>query len=135
MIGTSITSPREISVRTRPIQLSFFDGDDRQPLFSPLDATFQQNKEEPLHNWYPYLEGFGPDFVQSVFTNYLLSAKRIIDPFVPQRNLAVELLKKQMRDGQKRGEKLGLTDDEVAFYDALEVNDSAEFLAHRTEAF
>jgi type I restriction enzyme R subunit len=34
-------------------------------------------------------------------------------------------LAKQMREGQKRGEKLGLTDDEVAFYDALEVNDSA----------
>ena len=30
-----------------------------------------------------------------------------------------------MREGQKRGEKLGLTDDEIAFYDALEVNDSA----------
>src|SRR6266436_2735657 len=34
-------------------------------------------------------------------------------------------LAKSMREGQKRGEKLGLTDDEVAFYDALEVNDSA----------
>lgn len=36
----------------------------------------------------------------------------------------IELAKK-MREGHKRGEKLGLTDDEVAFYDALEVNDSA----------
>ncbi len=34
-------------------------------------------------------------------------------------------LAKQMREGQKRGVDLGLTDDEVAFYDALEVNDSA----------
>jgi type I restriction enzyme R subunit len=34
-------------------------------------------------------------------------------------------LAKQMREGHKRGDKLGLTDDEVAFYDALEVNDSA----------
>jgi type I restriction enzyme, R subunit len=34
-------------------------------------------------------------------------------------------LAKQMREGNKRGEELGLTDDEVAFYDALEVNDSA----------
>jgi type I restriction enzyme, R subunit len=34
-------------------------------------------------------------------------------------------LAKNMREGHKRGEKLGLTDDEVAFYDALEVNDSA----------
>jgi type I restriction enzyme, R subunit len=34
-------------------------------------------------------------------------------------------LAKQMREGQKRGKDLGLSDDEVAFYDALEVNDSA----------
>ena len=30
-----------------------------------------------------------------------------------------------MREAQKRGEQLKLTEDEVAFYDALEVNDSA----------
>ena len=34
-------------------------------------------------------------------------------------------LAKQMREGHKRGEELGLTEDEVAFYDALETNDSA----------
>ena len=32
---------------------------------------------------------------------------------------------KQMREAQDRGEKLGLSEDEIAFYDALEVNDSA----------
>ena len=30
-----------------------------------------------------------------------------------------------MRAAQKRGEQLGLSTDELAFYDALEVNDSA----------
>lgn len=34
-------------------------------------------------------------------------------------------LAKEMREAQNRGENLGLTDDEVAFYDALGVNDSA----------
>jgi type I restriction enzyme R subunit len=34
-------------------------------------------------------------------------------------------LAKQVRAAQRRGEELGLTDDEVAFYDALETNDSA----------
>jgi type I restriction enzyme R subunit len=34
-------------------------------------------------------------------------------------------LAKQMREAAKRGEELGLAEDEVAFYDALEVNDSA----------
>ena len=34
-------------------------------------------------------------------------------------------LAKDMRAAEHRGEALGLTDDEVAFYDALETNDSA----------
>jgi type I restriction enzyme R subunit len=34
-------------------------------------------------------------------------------------------LARQMRAAQARGESLGLTSDELAFYDALEVNDSA----------
>jgi type I restriction enzyme R subunit len=38
-----------------------------------------------------------------------------------------ELIKlaKEMREAHQRGEKLGFTDDELAFYDALETNDSA----------
>jgi len=34
-------------------------------------------------------------------------------------------LAKEMREAGRRGEQLGLTDEEVAFYDALETNDSA----------
>jgi type I restriction enzyme R subunit len=34
-------------------------------------------------------------------------------------------LARQMREAYKRGDDLGLTEDELAFYDALEVNDSA----------
>jgi len=34
-------------------------------------------------------------------------------------------LAKDLREAGKRGEQLGLTEDEIAFYDALEVNDSA----------
>jgi type I restriction enzyme R subunit len=34
-------------------------------------------------------------------------------------------LAKEMREANQRGEKLGLNEDELAFYDALETNDSA----------
>ena len=34
-------------------------------------------------------------------------------------------LAKEMREAHKRGEKLNLTEEELAFYDALETNDSA----------
>ena len=50
------------------------------------------------------------------------------------RNRAIEVaavieeliaLAREMREADRRGEDLGLTEDEIAFYDALEVNDSA----------
>jgi len=34
-------------------------------------------------------------------------------------------LAQEMREADQRGEQLGLSEDEIAFYDALEVNDSA----------
>ena len=34
-------------------------------------------------------------------------------------------LAREMREAHQRGEKIGLNEDEIAFYDALEVNDSA----------
>src|SRR5581483_2756100 len=34
-------------------------------------------------------------------------------------------LAKDMREARQRGEKLGLSEEELAFYDALETNDSA----------
>lgn len=40
----------------------------------------------------------------------------------------IELVR-QMREAYKRGEDLGLTEDELAFYDALEVNDSQAIAA------
>src|SRR5690606_27508575 len=50
------------------------------------------------------------------------------------RNRAIETVQvieelleiaREVKAAQKRGEDLGLTDDELAFYDALETNDSA----------
>jgi type I restriction enzyme R subunit len=51
------------------------------------------------------------------YQNRALETAKIIDELIK--------LAKEMREASKRGEDLGLTDDEVAFYDALEVNDSA----------
>ncbi len=51
------------------------------------------------------------------YTNRALSAAQVIEELIK--------LAKELRDAQSRGDELGLTEDEVAFYDALEVNDSA----------
>lgn len=51
------------------------------------------------------------------YQNRAIEAAEVIEELIQ--------LAKEMRDTQKRGENLGLTDDEVAFYDALEINGSA----------
>ena len=51
------------------------------------------------------------------YQNRAVEAAQVIEELIA--------LAKEMRAAQQRGESLNLTDDEVAFYDALEVNDSA----------
>ncbi len=51
------------------------------------------------------------------YQNRAIEAAQIIEELIG--------LARQMREANARGEALGLTDDEVAFYDALETNDSA----------
>jgi type I restriction enzyme R subunit len=51
------------------------------------------------------------------YQNRVIEAAQVIDELIK--------LAKEIRDARHRGEDLGLTEDEVAFYDALEVNDSA----------
>lgn len=51
------------------------------------------------------------------YQNKAIEAAKVIEELVE--------LAKEMREANKRGEELNLTEDELAFYDALEVNDSA----------
>jgi type I restriction enzyme, R subunit len=51
------------------------------------------------------------------YQNRAIEAAQVIEELIK--------LAKEIREAQQRGEKLGMTDDEIAFYDALEVNDSA----------
>ena len=47
----------------------------------PIQVTFNGGRHEPLHEWYPYLEGYSPAFVESVIGSYCPNAKSIFDPF------------------------------------------------------
>ena len=51
------------------------------------------------------------------YQNRAIEAAQVIEELIQ--------LAREMRDASARGERLGLTDDELAFYDALETNDSA----------
>lgn len=48
----------------------------------PIHVTFEGGKDLPLQSWYPYLEGYSPDFVEYIVQNYLPKHIRsIYDPF------------------------------------------------------
>ena len=51
------------------------------------------------------------------YQNRAIEAAQVIEELIG--------LAKEMREANARGEQLGLTEDELAFYDALETNDSA----------
>ena len=51
------------------------------------------------------------------YQNRAIEAAQVIEELID--------LAREMREASERGEQLGLTDDELAFYDALETNDSA----------
>src|SRR5438093_374482 len=51
------------------------------------------------------------------YQNRAIEAAQVIEQLIQ--------LAKEMREADRRGEDLGLTDEELAFYDALETNDSA----------
>lgn len=48
----------------------------------PVHTTFRGGKNLPLQSWYPYLEGYSPDFVRYIIDNYTnKNTKNIYDPF------------------------------------------------------
>ena len=69
------------------------------------------------------------NLVQSrTFTEMLREAiRKYENRTVEATQIIAELIKlaKDMREAYQRGDKINLTEDEIAFYDALEVNDSA----------
>ena len=50
-------------------------------VLDPIQATFAGGRQEPLHDWFPYLEGYSPAFVESVLGSYCPQATVVFDPF------------------------------------------------------
>lgn len=48
---------------------------------NPVHATFRGGREEPLHMWYPFLEGYSPEFVENIINEFAPKATCIFDPF------------------------------------------------------
>jgi len=45
------------------------------------DATFQSSKKIPFQRWFPYVEGYSPDFVTVLLKKYAPNATSVFDPF------------------------------------------------------
>lgn len=45
------------------------------------DVTFVNSKNIPFQRWYPYIEGYSPDFISSLIKDYNISNLLVYDPF------------------------------------------------------
>ena len=45
------------------------------------DVTFVNSKSVPFQRWYPYIEGYSPEFIKSIITKYGINEPTIYDPF------------------------------------------------------
>ncbi len=48
---------------------------------SAFDVTFKNSKNVPFQRWYPYIEGYSPNFVLSLIDKYCKDATLIYEPF------------------------------------------------------
>ena len=55
--------------------------DEEDIVFEPIQTTFKGGQAEPLHRWYPFLEGYSPRFVEEILRQLVPSATRVLDPF------------------------------------------------------
>ena len=68
-------------IRERAIQLQLPGVDAKTELFDPVTVTFKGGRKEPFARWYPYLEGYSTQFVESILEKYVPNAQTILDPF------------------------------------------------------
>ena len=51
-------------------------------VINPKDVTFGNSKSIPFQIWYPFIEGYSPEFVKSLINGYCKKAACVYDPFV-----------------------------------------------------
>lgn len=49
--------------------------------FAASDITFRSSKSLPFQRWYPYAEGYSPDFVTSIISKYINFDGVVYEPF------------------------------------------------------
>ena len=68
-------------IREPAVQLQLPGIEAKTELFDPVTVTFKRGRKEPFARWYPYLEGYSTQFVESILERYAPNAQTILDPF------------------------------------------------------
>ena len=68
-------------VKEQQLQLSLVGKENRPQLFDPVTVTFKGGAKEPFVRWYPYLQGYSPQFVEAILEKYAPNSSCILDPF------------------------------------------------------
>lgn len=83
------STPTATYLRERLLSNAKFSNLERGDYRAALQATFAGGKGTLLHDWYPYLEGYSPDFVSTIIEKYAPNAKQILDPFCGSGTTAI----------------------------------------------
>ncbi len=62
-------------IKQNLVKIDKIDGMDKK------DITFIKSKKTPFQRWYPYIEGYSPEFVKSLISNFEIKDSPIYDPF------------------------------------------------------
>ena len=52
---------------------------------------FNKNKSEPIHRWYPFVEGYSKEFIQSIINEQSIDIEVCVEPFSGSGTTALEL--------------------------------------------
>lgn len=52
---------------------------------------FNKNKKEPIHRWYPFVEGYSREFIQSIVSEMERADLMCLEPFSGSGTTALEL--------------------------------------------
>lgn len=69
------------TIKKTDSQYSLLRIDSHETLFDPLTVTFKGGAKDPFIRWYPFLEGYSPQFVEGIIKRYAPKAQTILDPF------------------------------------------------------
>ena len=68
-------------IRESTAQLTLPNMEVDQGAFDPVSVTFKGGKKEPFARWYPYLEGYSTQYVESILNKYAPNSTSVLDPF------------------------------------------------------